>query len=214
LAKEKEITRIESQKKNPKRISVFLNGEFALGLDQETLFKFGLKKGDILTQKKLNQILDSEKKRKVKEAALNFLSYRARSEKEIKDKLKNKGYSERVIDEVISDLKRSDLVNDNQFALNWIKDRLEHKPRGEKLLRAELSRLGIKEEFIEKTLAQVYPKENEIEIAKGLIKKRKRRYANLEPRLAKKRMSDFLLRRGFPYEVVKEILEDFLEIED
>jgi len=214
LTKEKRISRIESQKKNQKRISVFLDGEFAFGLDQETFFRFGLKKGDILNKKKLNQILDSEKKIKVKNAALNFLSYRARSEKEIKDRLKRKGYSRKLIDEVISDLKRLNFLNDYQFALNWIKDRLDHKPRGEKLLRAELLKLGIKEEFIEKSLEEAYPKNNEKEIALGVLRKRKKRYENLESRLAKKRMSDFLLRRGFSYEVVKEVLEDFFETED
>ncbi|KPL00273.1 MAG: hypothetical protein AMJ90_08575 [candidate division Zixibacteria bacterium SM23_73_2] len=167
MTKEKRISRIESQKKNQKRISVFLDGEFAFGLDQETFFRFGLKKGDILNKKKLNQILDSEKKIKVKNAALNFLSYRARSEKEIKDRLKRKGYSRKLIDEVISDLKRLNFLNDYQFALNWIKDRLDHKPRGEKLLRAELLKLGIKEEFIEKSLEEAYPKNNEKEIALG-----------------------------------------------
>lgn len=214
MTKEKRISRIESQKKNQKRISVFLDGEFAFGLDQETFFRFGLKKGDILNKKKLNQILDSEKKIKVKNAALNFLSYRARSEKEIKDRLKRKGYSRKLIDEVISDLKRLNFLNDYQFALNWIKDRLDHKPRGEKLLRAELLKLGIKEEFIEKSLEEAYPKNNEKEIALGVLRKRKKRYENLESRLAKKRMSDFLLRRGFSYEVVKEVLEDFFETED
>jgi len=213
LSEEREITKIESQKKNPKRKSIFLDGEFSFGIDDETFYRFGLKEGDILTKERIDEIKDSEKKRKAKQFTFNFLSFRARTEKEIRDRLKKKGFSKKITDEVISDLKRLDLVNDYQFALSWIKDRLDHKPRGEKLLRIELYRFGIKKELIEKALEEVYPKKNEKEIAKGLIEKRKKRYENLEERLAKKRMADYLLRRGFSYEVVKEVLGSFFETE-
>lgn len=211
MAEQRKITKVESQKKNPKRKSIFLDGEFAFGLDQETFYKSGLKQGDILTKERIDEIKDSEKKGKAKQFAFNFLSFRARTEKEIKDRLKKKGFSKKITDDVISDLKRLDLVNDYQFALSWIKDRLDHKPRGEKLLRIELYRFGIKKELIEKALEEVYPKKNEKDLAKGLIEKRKKRYENLEERLAKKRMADYLLRRGFSYEVVKEVLGSFFE---
>ncbi len=213
MAEQREITKIESQKKNPKRKSIFLDGEFSFGIDDETFYRFGLKEGDILTKERIDEIKDSEKKRKAKQFTFNFLSFRARTEKEIRDRLKKKGFSKKITDEVISDLKRLDLVNDYQFALSWIKDRLDHKPRGEKLLRIELYRFGIKKELIEKALEEIYPKKNEKEIAKGLIEKRKKRYENLEERLAKKRMADYLLRRGFSYEVVMEVLGSFFETE-
>lgn len=213
MSEQREITKIESQKKNPKRKSIFLDGEFSFGIDDETFYRFGLKEGDILTKERIDEIKDSEKKRKAKQFTFNFLSFRARTEKEIRDRLKKKGFSKKITDEVISDLKRLDLVNDYQFALSWIGDRLDHKPRGEKLLRIELYRFGIKKELIEKALEEVYPKKNEKEIAKGLIEKRKKRYENLEERLAKKRMADYLLRRGFSYEVVKEVLGSFFETE-
>lgn len=213
MSEQREITKIESQKKNPKRKSIFLDGEFSFGIDDETFYRFGLKEGDILTKERIDEIKDSEKKRKAKQFTFNFLSFRARTEKEIRDRLKKKGFSKKITDEVISDLKRLDLVNDYQFALSWIKDRLDHKPRGEKLLRIELYRFGIKKELIEKALEEIYPKKNEKEIAKRLIEKRKKRYENLEERLAKKRMTDYLLRRGFSYEVVRGVLGSFFETE-
>lgn len=215
MTQEKVITKIETQKKNPKRKSIYLDDQFAFGLNQETVYRYGLHEGDQLTQKKIDEILKSEQKRKAKEIALNYLSYRARSEKEIKDKLKKKEFPETITDEVLSDLKRLNLVDDFEFACLWIKDRLEHKPKGERVLKLELFKKGIKKEIMEKALREFYPpKTEEVEIAKGLVKKREKRYKNLDKRVAQKRIFDFLLRRGFSYDVAREALSDWGEMEE
>lgn len=212
FSEEKVVTKIETQKKNPRRKSVYLNHSFAFGLDEETLFKFGLRVGDRLTDEEIGKILQTENKRKAKEIALNLLSYRARSEKEISQKLKNKGYSQAIIEDVIADLRRVNLLEDYEFASGWIKDRLKNRPRGVSLLRQELIRKGIEKEIIEKALEEFYPENEEVRIASELIRKREKRYRELDRKIARKRMSDFLLRRGFSYEVVKEVLEEFRDL--
>lgn len=214
LSEEKIVTRIETQKNNPKRKSIYLNGKFAFGLDQETLFKHGLRVGDHLTDVKIERILQAEEKRKAREIALNFLSYRPRSEKEISEKLKKKGFNPENIEEVICDLKRVNLLDDHEFACQWIKDRLKNRPRGLALLKQELIKKGIEKEIIKKALDECYPEDGEVKLASELIKKRERRYRDLDKKLARKRMSDFLLRRGFPYVVVKEVLEGFMGLSE
>jgi regulatory protein len=212
VTQEKVITKIETQEKNPKRKSIYLDEQFAFGLDQETVYRYELREGDRLAQKKIDEILKSEERRRAKEKALNYLSYRARSEKEIKDKLKKKEFPGTIIDEVISDLKRLNLVDDFEFASLWIKDRLEHKPKGERVLKLELLKKGIKKEIIQKALEEFYPsKTEEMEIALELVKKRERRYKDLDKMVAKRRLFNFLLRRGFSYEVVREALDEWGE---
>jgi regulatory protein len=211
LSEEKIITKIETQRKNPKRKSIYLNHKFAFGLDEETLIKHGLRVGGGLTDEKIESILQTEQKRKAKEIALNFLSYRSRSEKEISDKLKKKGFSPENIEGVISDLKRVNLLNDYDFACGWIKDRLKNRPKGMLLLKQELFKKGIEKKIIEKALKEFYPKKDEVQIALDLIKRREKRYKGLDRKLARKRMSDFLLRRGFSYEVVKEVLDGIID---
>jgi len=212
LTEEKVVTRIESQRKNPKRKSVYLNHKFAFGLDEETLFKHGLRVGDRLTDEKIENILQSEKKIKAREVALNLLSYRSRSEKEISEKLKKKGFSPENIEEVIADLKRVNLLDDYEFACQWIKNRLKNRPRGLTLLSQELLKKGIKREIIDEASEEFYPEDQEVEIASELIRKREKRYKGLYKKIARKRMSGFLLRRGFSYEVVKEVLEEFADL--
>jgi len=202
------ITKIESQKKNPKRRSIFLDGEFAFGLDEEVLYKYGLKIGEELDQKKIDQILESEVKKESKDAALKFLSYRMRSEKEVRDKLKKKEFANDLIDEVIKDLKRINLLDDSNFASAFVRDKISNKPQGKILLKQELWEKGIKEETIEKVLKEYFEDEDEeLNLAKNLLEKRKKRYENLDKNIAKRRMMSFLLRRGFSYEIVKQALK-------
>ncbi len=202
------VTKIEPQKRNPKRWSVFLEDKFAFGLDEEVLYRYGLKTGQKLEQREVEKIIHSEIQKEAKEQSLRFLSYRMRSEKEVRDKLKSKGFAKDIIEKVIEDLKRVSLLDDYEFASAWIRDRLSNNPRGKALLKQELYKKGIKQEIIEKTLKEYLADEaRELGLAKKLLDKRIKRYENLEPNVAKRRMSDFLLRRGFSYDIVKQAIK-------
>lgn len=201
------ITKIEPQKKNPKRRSVFLDERFAFGLDEEVVYKYDLKVGQEFEQKKIDQIIEAETKKEAKDAALKFLSYRMRSEKEVRDKLKKKEFAEALIAEVIKDLKRVNLIDDYEFASAFIRDRISNNPRGKILLRQELWKKGIKKEIIEKALREYFKDEDkELILAKELLQKRKKRYEGLDESIAKRRLMSFLLRRGFSYDIVKQVL--------
>ena len=176
LSEEKVVTRIETQKRNPKRKSIYLNHKFALGLDEETLFKHGLRVGDHLTDQEIEEIAQTEQKGKAKEAALNLLSYRARSEEEISQKLRKKGFDHGNVEQVIADLKRVNLLDDYEFACQWIKDRLKNRPRGLTLLKQELIKKGIEKEIIKKALDECYPEDGEVNRAAALIRNREKRY--------------------------------------
>jgi regulatory protein len=198
------ITKIEFQKRNPKRRSVFIDGKFAFGLDEEVLYKFGLKKGENLTEQQIEKITEEERKREAKDVALKFLSFRRRTEKQVKEKLQKKGFDEKTIKATIDKLKEFDLINDLEFAFSWVKDRLTFKPRGKRLLKQELWKKGIKKDIIEQVTKELC--RDEEKSAFELVEKIKKRYKNLEPKVAKRRMFNLLLRRGFSYETTKNAL--------
>lgn len=202
--REKIVTKIETQKINPRRKSVFIDGEFALGLDEEVLYKFGLKKGAGLTEQQIEKITKEERKKEAKEIALKILSFRRRTEKQIKEKLQKKGFEEKTIQATIDKLKEFDLINDFEFATAWVKDRLAYKPRGKKLLKQELWKKGIKKEIIEQVTEELC--QDEDKKAVELVEKIEKRYKNLEPKAAKRRMFNFLIRRGFSYETTQKAL--------
>ena len=203
----KKITKIEIQKKRKNRCSVYLDNEFAFGLDQEIVFKFGLRKGDQLSENDIEDILLLEEKKVAKERALKFLAYRDRSEKEIIDKLKDIGYKNSIVEWVISELKRMKLIDDTRFAISFAKTKMVTKPMGEYLLRRELINKGICDKYIALAIDQVYKEQDQRSLATELAKKQMKRYVNLDDRKTKKRICDLLLRRGFNWEVINDVVE-------
>lgn len=205
------ITKIEIQKKNKNRLSIFLDDEFAFGLDNEVVVQFGLKEGDELSREKIKILLLKEEKKSAKEKAFRYLAGRAHSEKELRIKLLRKGFPKAIVDEVISDLKAQKFIDDEMFALSYVRSRLVNKPVGEILLRHELWQKGIHEEIIEKAVQEAYAEKNQLEIARELMEKRRAHYKNLEEKKRKKRLGDFLLRRGFTWDLVKEVIDERFE---
>ena len=204
MVKEKTVTKIEVQKRNPRRRSVFIDGEFAFGLDEEVLYKSGLKKGEGLTQQRIKEITDEERKKEAKDAALRFLSFRRRTERQVREKLKKKEFDEKTIEATIDKLKEFDLINDLEFATSWVRDRLAFKPRGKRLLKQELWKKGIRRDIIDQVTDELCRDEDKA--ALELVEKIKKRYKNLEPKVARRRMYSLLLRRGFSYEITRKAL--------
>lgn len=213
IAMSKTITQIAAQQKRKNRCSIFLDNEFAFGLDQEVVLQFGLKKGDILTDQQIDQLLLNEEKKRAKDRALNFLSYRDRSEKEIRTKLRDVGYDENIIEWVIGELKRLKFLDDERFAQSFAQTQMITRPVGEYFLKRELKQKGVAEELIEQTIEKTYGEKDQFSVALELAQQRKKRYIGIDEVKAKKRVSDFLLRRGFSWDVVAEVMERWEELE-
>jgi len=197
------ITKITPQKNNLHRKSVFINGKFAFGADEVLIQEFHLEEDKRLSPQELKGILWSADREKLKEKAYRYLAIRPRSEKELRQKLRLKGAGAKLIEDVVGDLKVKGLIDDQKFAASWAESRMANKPMGKFLLRRELLQKGIKKETIEQVIKEAYDQENETELAKNLLRRKARMYKNPEDVKTKKRMADFLLRRGFSYEVVR-----------
>ena len=85
-----QITNIEPQKKNPKRVNIFIDGEFAFGISLESKIINKLRINDELNEEKTQRLIFDDQVERLYEKAIKFLSYRPRSEKEIKDNLLQK----------------------------------------------------------------------------------------------------------------------------
>ena len=212
MESKKKITAIEIQCKRKNRRSIFLDGEFAFGIDVEVLLRQGLGVGDELSQQQIDDILEDEQRKGAKDKAFRLLAVRARSEKEIRDRLKQSGFAAPTIDWTIAELKRIQLLNDRDFAQMYARSRMVTHPVGSFLLRRELGAKGVTEVDIEAGVAEAYKETNEADVARNLAALRKKRYLNSDEKKAKKHVSDFLLRRGFGWDVVNEILDSWGEL--
>jgi regulatory protein len=208
------ITRIEAQKRNPRRLSIYLDGRFALGLDAHVAQDMGLHQGLEISRAQLRRVLSTEEKNKAKSFALDFIGYRARSVREVAQRLEKRGHSGKIIGQVIRELRRSGLLDDVQFAAQWAQHRMATKPVGEHLLRQELRLKGISDQIVEKTLLRTFGQISQRELAVDLLRARRIRYRSLDGAKARRRMADFLLRRGFPRDIVWEVVAEILDVRD
>lgn len=190
----KKITAIEPQK-NRNRVNLHLNGEFAFGLARITAA--WLKVGDVLTEEKINELKNKDESERALQQALLFLSYRARSEKEIKQNLLKHEYSENTIEQTLERLRENKLANDDEFAKTWVENRSTFRPRSKRVLTMELRQKGLDEETVKTAVADV----DEQTLAYESARKRAPRFKNLEWGEFRKKLSEYLARRGFPYSV-------------
>ena len=112
-----QITGIETQKNNPDRVNIYLDGAFGFGLARQVVIQQHLHEGDRLTDAVIDRVLLKEEVVRAKNGAIRLLSYRARSEAELRKKLSERGYSSRVIERVIGDFLRAGLLDDRSFAM-------------------------------------------------------------------------------------------------
>ena len=205
----KKVTAIEIQKKNPRRRNVFLDGEFAFGIHQDVLLEKGFGIGDVLTEKDVAAILIAEQTKGAKEKALRLLAVRGRSEHEMRKRLREVNIDNTIIENVIEVLLRIGLLNDKEFALSFARSQVATKPCGELLLRQALKQKGISDELINCAVEEAYREKPQTDIATFLAIKKKRQFQSIEELKAKKRTSDFLLRRGFSWDIVSNILDNW-----
>ncbi len=196
-----QITALVAQQRNKERVNVFIDGEFAFGLAMIEAIK--LKRGQHLTDEDIERLKALDEIEIAHDRALNYLSYRPRSTKEVRDNLKNKGIDEIAIEQVIDRLTEAGLLNDEDFARFWLQNRDQFKPRGERALRYELRQKGIADGIIELALEEL----DEDDAAYRAASRRARRYQDADPMTFRKKVGDFLMRRGFSYDIVRDTVD-------
>ena len=192
---EHRITALTAQKRNQQRVNVYLDGEFAFGLSR--IVAAWLQVGQVIGDEKI-ELLKAEDEREVAfQQAVRYLSYRPRSEAEVRQQLESQDLSEQAIQDAVERLARNGLLDDNRFASTWVENRSEFRPRGRRALAFELRRMGVSPQVIESSLEGI--DENELAYQAGL--KQVRKYQRLEWQDFRQKMIAFLARRGFNYEV-------------
>ena len=210
------ITSVESQKKSAsrriKRYNVYLDGEFAFGADEDLVVNRRLMVGKEILPSDLEQILFEAEVGKLTEKMYRLFNIRQRSEKEVREyfRIKSKEQiSQLAIDALVETLKKKGMVNDLEFARSWAESRL--KKYGPRRVKQELYQKGIDRETVESIMYQVLSIKSEEEVARETLEKKLRVWKSLEPLEFKKKATEFLMRKGFEYEVVKGIVENIIK---
>ncbi|MBI5305926.1 MAG: RecX family transcriptional regulator [Chloroflexi bacterium] len=193
-----QITALEPQVKHSNRFNLYVDNEFALGLS--VLLAAPLRVGQEITPEQLAVLAREEAREVAHEKALRFLEPRPRSVAEVKEHLRKKKIPADVIDETLTRLKDAQLLDDAAFAQYWVENRETFRPRGGRALRFELKRKGVSAAAITDAVGEI----DETEGAYRAVETRAQRWRALERREFFEKVSAFLVRRGFSYDIAKQ----------
>jgi regulatory protein len=203
------ITALPPQKHDPDRLSVFVDGEFRMGLSAEVALAGNLRVGQSVDEARLLELERRDRSWQAREAALRLLAVRPRSAAELARRLRMKGYEPEVGEEVIARLRDLGMIDDAAFAGMLVRDRVRLKPQGARRLANELRAKGVAEETAHTAIRETMAGEDtdERELARRAAEKWRPR-AGEEPASARRRLHGFLARRGFDSDVIREVLDE------
>jgi regulatory protein len=168
--------------------------------------KLGLKVEQEFSDEEIEKIIKKAEFQKTYDKIIRFATLRPRSRKEIELWLRRKKVHTSLHKGLFNRLKRLELLDDTKFAKWWVDQRTEFKPKGKRALFSELRQKGIDRKIIDKVLANL--KIDEVKVATKILEAKMYKWENSKGLDKRKKMSDFLARRGFNWEVIKKVLNN------
>jgi len=194
------ITAIEVQNKDPNRVNIHLDGEFAFALSR--LVAAWLKVGQDLGAERIAALQADDARERAYQQAMLFLSFRVRSEAEIRQNLRKHQIPDSVIEDTLGRLRQERLADDPQFAHAWVENRNTFRPRSRRALVMELRQKGLDDKTIQSAVSGL----DEEALAYEAARKRSARFMDLEWYEFRRKLSDFLARKGFSYAVTAPVV--------
>lgn len=200
------ITDLAPQANDPERVSVFLDGAFAFGLPTPVAADEGLRIGDVIDAERAATLIARDEATRATSAALALLGYRARSEREVRERLARKGFAPPAIEAAVARLAGWGYLDDADFARRWVEGR--GATRGRRLLEQELRQKGVAAESVRETLDEAELDERAAALDVG--RKRLRQLGTADPAATRRRLGAYLGRRGYGYDIIRATLATLL----
>ncbi|HWO95740.1 MAG TPA: recombination regulator RecX [Bacillus sp. (in: firmicutes)] len=212
------ITKVTTQTKNKGRYNVYLDygkgEEFGFSVDEYVLVKFQLKKGKELDDLDLTEIQYADEVKKAYNLALNYLSYRMRSKKEVSVYLKSKDIGEMIIQEIIHKLEEQRYLDDLEFAKAYARTQIHTTVKGPNLIRQELKEKGIEQEYVDISLLD-FSSDEQLQTALKIAEKMKGKHQKLSATALKQKIEQTLQQKGYSFSIVQQLFDGWeVEKED
>ncbi len=199
----RKITALRAGRGRGKRVNIFLDGKFAFSLEAEVAAKEGLKVEQMLSAEQIERLSSSDHLQRCFSAAVHYLSYRPRSESELRERLYQRGFDGDSVETVITRLKVQGLVDDMAFSQFWKGNRESFSPRSQWLTKLELRRKGVADAIIDQVVDAI---DDEDSAYKAALKKA-RVLSQSDYQNFHRRLGEYLRRRGFSYGVINHTVE-------
>jgi regulatory protein len=190
------VTSIKPQVKRTNRYSIFIDGKYSFSLSEAELIDLSLRVGQELETKDIDKLNSEVVYGNARNQCFKLLSYRARSTGEIRDYLKRKKYENEIIDRVVDFLTDRAFLNDEQFARQWIDNRLSIKQSSVRQIKMELRQKKVSSDIIDKVITDLPIDESKI-LEQLIAKKR------TQPKYQEDiKLMQYLGRKGFSYDKI------------
>ncbi len=199
----RKVTALRAGRGRGKRVNIFLDGKFAFSLEAEVAAKERLQVEQVLSAEQIEALSRSDHFHRCLNAATHYLSYRPRSESELRERLRQRGFDGDSVEAVILRLKEQGLVDDMAFAQFWKDNRESFSPRSRWLTRLELRRKGVANNIID----QVTDAIDDDDSAYRAVLSKARNLPHSDYQGFRRRLGDYLKRRGFSYGVINHTVE-------
>lgn len=195
------VTKLEEISKARSR--VYIDGEFAFVLYKGELRLYQVAEGGVISDEAIEEIVGTVLPKRAKLRCMNLLQKREYTEKQLRDKLSQGGYSEEIADEALDYVKRFHYVDDARYAESYIRCHLPDKSR--QRIKMDLIRKGIAKELADRLLEEAAEDEQnpgELSLIQKLLEKKK--YSQDMPVVEKQKIYAYLMRKGFRSEEIRE----------
>ncbi|MFC2051202.1 regulatory protein RecX [Chloroflexota bacterium] len=199
----RKITALRARNGRGKRIDIFLDGKPAFSLEAEVAAKEGLQVEQTLSADEINTLTKSDYFQRCLNAAVHYLSYRPRSESELRERLSRRGFDRDTQEAAITRLKDQGLVDDMAFAQFWKDNRESFSPRSRWLTKLELRRKGLADGIIDQVVATIDDDDSAYRVALNKV----RSLPRSDYQGFRRRLGEYLRRRGFSYGVINHTVE-------
>ncbi|MEN1970198.1 recombination regulator RecX [Lentibacillus sp. N15] len=211
------ITRITTQKKHKSRYNIYIddgNGEqYGFSVDESILVEYRLKKGLELDDVMITTLMNQDTLHRSYTLAINYLSYRMRTKKEIHDYLVRKEVDEAHIPTIMDRLEQEKLIDDQQFADTFVRTRINTTSKGPRLVQKELQDKGV-QAVIAQQAVTTYSYEIQYEKARKLVEKKLNQQSKHAFRQRQQQLQGQLMQKGFSQAVIKDVLAETAELKD
>ncbi len=186
------VTGIIVQRRNPNRVNIQLNGEFAFGLHRLTAAWITI--GQELSDDQIEDLQQKDQAEVIHQSALRLINYKQRTTVEMTNRLIKKGYEPVQVKVVVDQLMENKLLDDSQYAENWVADRQRFHPRSKRMMSYEMRNKGLDRKTIENALSK---SEDDNQLAELAARKTIRKWSDLAEREFITHCAAFLGRKGF-----------------
>jgi regulatory protein len=200
------VTRVSPQQATAERMNIYLDGRYAFSMSVRALSEHPVSVGDHLSPADIERLRNADEPDRAVTTALNLLTHRGRSERELRQRLRQKGYTSTAIDEAIRRVVEWGYLNDEQFAASWVEQRSSGRPRSRRALAHELREKGVDRQIIETTIEEADI--DELADARRLGADKWRKEGAQESDRRRQRTAGFLARRGYSWQIAKQVIDE------